>query len=270
MKKIKIKNNIICTNNYPNILSELSTKLYQLNKFSEYFSKFATKLNINLNSLANNNSILNNSTKNLKSDLSRLEFLFIQYQDYQKSLFIYCPIQLSMVPKILMGLLDCGHYVYLPYILDKNNKKFNRCSLCKRSIDKIFFDLDILEPSIFYNFKNSFPKIISNIVELLISKDVKKGIFVIDDKNIRKLLETLIENYNFIFIKKDDLLSKIENYNKYDTIFFIKLNCETTAYIFNNLKYFANFKTYFLLDENEMLQNGEILNINNFILQKYI
>lgn len=269
MKKIKIKNNIICTNSYPNILSENSPKLYQLNKFSEYFSKFATELNININSMINNNLIINSSTKKLKSDLSRLEFLLVQYQEYQKSLFLYCPIQLGMVPKVLMGLLNCGHYVFLPYIFEKE-KKISKCSLCKKSITKIFFDLDILEPSIFYSFKNIFPKIISNIIELIISKNLIKGIFIIEDNYIRILLKKLLEKYDFIFIKKEDLFSKIENYKIYETIFFIKLNCETTAYIFNNIKYLEYFQTFFLLDENEMLENGEILNINNFFLQKYI
>jgi hypothetical protein len=273
MKKIKIKNNTICTNNYKNNPNTFSANLIPLNKFSEYFTKFDCKINIQLNDLQINENI-KDELEDISQKINKLNYLLKSYNSFISSPFSYCPITMDYVPRVLTGLLSCGHQIYLPHIFEEKSKLiFDRCAICKSRIDTIFTEIDILDKSIYSLLKTRLPEIISNLFDILISKNIDSGIILLEEGSIYyKILKLLTINYKFKCIRFDEkCLDKIsELTDSYKNIFFLNLLCENVATIFNNINKFDKLDKYFLLDENEMLRNGEILNMNNFFLQKYI
>ena len=275
MKKIKIKNNTICTNNYKNNSSTFSANLIPLNKFSEYFTKFDCKINIILNDLPiNNNFILEDALEDISKQINTLNYLLKSYKSFISSPFIYCPITIEYMPRVLTGLLSCGHHIYLPHIFEEKSEYiFDKCAICKSKIETIFTEIDILDKSIYSLLKSKLPIIVSNLFDILINKNIESGIILLEKESpYYKILKLLTINYNFKCIHFDEkYLNRIKNLRKYfKNIFFLNLSCENVAYIFNNINKFETLDKYFLLDENEMLRNGEILNMNNFFLQKYI
>ena len=275
MKKIKIKNNIICTNNYKNNSSTFSANLNTLNKFSEYFTKFDCKINIQLNDLPiNNNSVLENELEGISKQINTLNYLLKSYNSFISSPFTYCPITMEYMPRVLMGLLSCGHHIYLPHIFEEKSESiFDKCAICKSKIETIFTEIDILDKSIYSLLKNKLPIIVSNLFDILINKNIRSGIILLEKESpYYKILKLLTINYKFKCIYFDEkYLNRIKSLTKdYKNIFFLNLTCENVATIFKDINKFEKLDKYFLLDENEMLRNGEILNMNNFFLQKYI
>ena len=140
-----------------------------------------------------------------------------------------------------MGILDCGHYIYLPFLfsIDYINV-FERCSICKKKTNTIFYDLDILNLSIFNIFQNKLPSIISNCIEILINNNIYSGIiFINEHSDTLILLKNLLKKYNFIFLSTIKILkSTLEIFNC-ENIVFLDIKYNTVAQIFDDMSFFT-------------------------------
>ena len=89
-----IKNNIIVTNNYNknDTLKTYNLNFCQLNKFSEYFTKFVSQTQFKLNSIKNIKNI-----QKINRKIDEINYLILSYQYFTNFLFIYCPIHLENV-----------------------------------------------------------------------------------------------------------------------------------------------------------------------------
>ena len=177
-----------------------------------------------------------------------------------------------MFPRTLMGILDCGHYIYLPFLFSIDYRNvFQKCSICKKKTQTVFYDLDILNLSIFNILKNKLPSIISNCIEILINNNIYSGIIFIDDySDTWILLKNLLKKYNFLFLSTLEILKSTLEIFSCDNIIFLNIKYTTVAQIFDDMIFLQKYNKIFLLDENEILKNGEILNMNNIFFQKYV